>query len=58
MLYHLLYPLHESISAFNVFRYLTFRTAYAALTALLISLCVGPYVIRWLTQRQHLRPTR
>ncbi|MBP1721872.1 MAG: hypothetical protein H6Q45_484, partial [Deltaproteobacteria bacterium] len=26
MLYHLLYPLHETYSIFNVFRYITFRT--------------------------------
>jgi phospho-N-acetylmuramoyl-pentapeptide-transferase len=29
MLYHLLYPLHEVYSIFNVFRYITFRTIYA-----------------------------
>ncbi|MGQ4809092.1 Phospho-N-acetylmuramoyl-pentapeptide-transferase [Candidatus Entotheonellaceae bacterium PAL068K] len=52
MFYHLFYPLHQTLSAFNVFRYLTFRTAYAALTALLISLFVGPSVIRWLERRQ------
>ena len=28
MFYHLLYPLHSQISAFNVFRYITFRTIY------------------------------
>ena len=38
MLYHLLYPLHEATSAcFNVFRYITFRTAAATLTALFLS---------------------
>lgn len=52
MLYHLLYPLHASHSAFNVFRYITFRTLIAALTALLISLVLGPWVIRHLTARQ------
>ncbi len=50
MLYHLLYPLHETYKFFNVFRYITFRTVVAALTSLLISLVVGPYLIRWLTQ--------
>jgi phospho-N-acetylmuramoyl-pentapeptide-transferase len=49
MLYHLLYPLHKTISAFNVFRYITFRTIYASLTALLICLLLGPWVIRRLT---------
>ena len=34
MLYHLLYPLRDVISGFNVFRYVTTRTAFAALTAL------------------------
>ncbi len=46
MLYHLLYPLHEVFSFFNVFRYITFRTIYAILTALLISFVVGPWIIR------------
>jgi len=45
MLYHLLYPLHEQFSALNVFRYLTFRTAGAVLTALLISIFCGPWFI-------------
>ncbi len=52
MLYHLLYPLHEYFSAFNVFRYITFRTAYAVLTALLFCFLFGPLFIRWLRQRQ------
>lgn len=38
MLYHLLYPLHTVFSPFNVFRYITFRAAYATVTALLICL--------------------
>jgi phospho-N-acetylmuramoyl-pentapeptide-transferase len=38
--------------AFNVFRYITFRTAMALLTALLISLVLGPWVIRKLRDRQ------
>lgn len=52
MLYHLLYPLHTSISAFNVFRYITFRTIYAALTAFLICFLLGPWVIKKLGQMQ------
>ena len=52
MLYHLLYPLHTSISVFNVFRYITFRTIYAALTAFLICFILGPWVIRTLTHMQ------
>jgi phospho-N-acetylmuramoyl-pentapeptide-transferase len=46
MLYHLLYPLHNAISFFNVFRYITFRTIYAILTALLISFVIGPWLIK------------
>ena len=46
MLYHLLYPLHEAFSFFNVFRYITFRTIYAILTALLISFVLGPWLIK------------
>lgn len=52
MLYHLLYPLHVSHSVFNVFRYITFRTLIAALTALVISFLLGPWVIRRLTAGQ------
>ncbi len=50
MLYYLLYPLHDLISAFNVFRYITFRAAMAAITAFLISLIFGPLLIRKLKQ--------
>jgi len=52
MLYHLLYPLHASYTFFNVFRYITFRTIYAAITALLICFVVGPWLIRLLHDRQ------
>jgi len=52
MFYYLLYPLHGEIGAFNVFRYITFRTAMAALTALLVSLLLGPSLIRRLRQFQ------
>jgi phospho-N-acetylmuramoyl-pentapeptide-transferase len=42
--------LHEQagLSALNVFRYITFRSAYAAVTALLISFLFGPLLIEWL----------
>jgi phospho-N-acetylmuramoyl-pentapeptide-transferase len=46
VLYHLLYPLHDHWSVFNVFRYITFRTAAASLTALALSLLLGPWFIR------------
>ena len=45
MLYHLLYPLRDQIAGFNVFRYITFRTAFAALTALMICFILGPWLI-------------
>ncbi|HYU30677.1 MAG TPA: phospho-N-acetylmuramoyl-pentapeptide-transferase [Thermoanaerobaculia bacterium] len=48
MLYHLLYPLHEHIALFNVFRYITFRAAGAIVTALLLSWLLGPWFIRTL----------
>jgi len=46
MLYHLLYPLSRYVSFFNVFRYITFRAAYAAVTALIMAFIVGPAIIR------------
>lgn len=52
MLYHLLYSLHVDISAFNVFRYITFRTIYASLTAFLICVLLGPWVISKLSEKQ------
>jgi len=52
MIYHFLYPLHTTISAFNVFRYITFRTIYASLTAFLICFILGPWVIRRLQYMQ------
>ena len=48
MLYHLLFPLSEQWGAFNVFRYITFRAAMAAVTALAISFLLGPGFIRLL----------
>ncbi|NDG84813.1 MAG: phospho-N-acetylmuramoyl-pentapeptide-transferase [Proteobacteria bacterium] len=48
MLYSLLYPLHESIGFFNVFKYITFRTFGAMLTAIVFSLFFGGPFIRWL----------
>ncbi len=52
MLYHLLYPLHQTLSVFNVFRYITFRTIYGSLTAFLICFLMGPWVIRKLSYMQ------
>jgi phospho-N-acetylmuramoyl-pentapeptide-transferase len=58
LLYYLLFPLHTTYSGFNVFRYITFRAAMAALVALLLSFLLGPRLIRALTQKrigQHIR---
>jgi phospho-N-acetylmuramoyl-pentapeptide-transferase len=46
MLYHLLYPLSKMFTALNVFRYLTFRSAGAVITALIVSFVLGPGIIR------------
>jgi phospho-N-acetylmuramoyl-pentapeptide-transferase len=48
MLLRLLYPLRDVFFGFNVFRYITFRAAYATVTALLICFVFGPRMIRWL----------
>ncbi len=53
MLYWLLYrKLYLYFSPFRIFRYLTFRTVFASLTALLITLIIGPYVIERLREFQ------
>lgn len=52
MLYHLLFPLADRIAAFNVFRYITFRTAGAAVTALVLSLLLGPWFLSALRKLQ------
>jgi phospho-N-acetylmuramoyl-pentapeptide-transferase len=53
LLYWLLYEkLFPFFHPFRIFRYLTFRTVFASLTALLIALCIGPYVIQKLREFQ------
>jgi phospho-N-acetylmuramoyl-pentapeptide-transferase len=53
LLYWLLYQkLFPYFRPFRIFRYLTFRTAFASLTALLIALIIGPYVIEKLREFQ------
>jgi phospho-N-acetylmuramoyl-pentapeptide-transferase len=46
MLYNLLFQFHNQIPVLNVIQYITFRTAAASLTALVISLLLGPWLIR------------
>jgi phospho-N-acetylmuramoyl-pentapeptide-transferase len=53
LLYWLLYEkLFPFFHPFRIFRYLTFRTAFASLTALLIALFIGPWVIQKLREFQ------
>ncbi|MBD0315961.1 MAG: phospho-N-acetylmuramoyl-pentapeptide-transferase [Nitrospiraceae bacterium] len=58
MLYQLLYPLHTDFSFLNVFRYLSFRVIYAAVTAFLLAFALAPALIRKLQEirlGQHIR---
>ena len=57
MLYQFLYPLREFSPFFNVFRYITFRGAGASVTAFVICLGLGPWMIRLLKQMQALSHT-
>jgi phospho-N-acetylmuramoyl-pentapeptide-transferase len=54
MLYNLARPLADQFILFNLFRYITFRSGAACLTALVVSFILGPPTIRWLrsVQRQ------
>lgn len=52
MLYHLLYPLAAEFKLFNIFKYLTFRTIYAMITALVVCFVLGPWIIRKLESLQ------
>ncbi len=48
MFYAFLYPLKDYSIVFNLFKYITFRSAGAAVTAFLITLILGPKIIEWL----------
>ena len=52
MFYYFLTPLKNSFSAFNLFEYITFRAASAAIMALIISFIIGPWFIRILHKNQ------
>ena len=52
MLYHFLVPLTSYFTAFNVLRYISFRAAAAAVTALLVAFVVGPPILRRLRSMQ------
>jgi phospho-N-acetylmuramoyl-pentapeptide-transferase len=52
MFFNFLYPLHTDLSWLNVFRYITFRSIGSAVTAFLILVVVGPWLIAWLRKKQ------
>ncbi len=52
MLYILLVPLKKYFIFFNVFRYITVRTALAGITALLFTMVLGPWLIKYLRKHQ------
>jgi phospho-N-acetylmuramoyl-pentapeptide-transferase len=52
MLYHLLVPLADVFGPLNIFRYLTFRSIGAFLTALVLSFIIGGWLIQWLRSKQ------
>ncbi|MDX1401497.1 MAG: phospho-N-acetylmuramoyl-pentapeptide-transferase [Kiloniellales bacterium] len=52
MLYNLLAPLGDDFLLFNLFRYLTFRSGAAVMTALFLSFILGPQIISWLKSKQ------
>ncbi|HET7631749.1 MAG TPA: phospho-N-acetylmuramoyl-pentapeptide-transferase [Gemmatimonadaceae bacterium] len=58
MLYHLLVPLIHRFRALNLFNYITFRAAGAAVTALLLAFIVGPMLIRRLRNGQVIQSVR
>ena len=59
MLYNLAHPFAEQFALFNLFRYITFRSGAACLTALAVSLCLGPLVIaRLRLVQRHGQPIR
>jgi phospho-N-acetylmuramoyl-pentapeptide-transferase len=53
VLYYFLVPLAKDHIVFNVFRYLTFRSFMALISALVISLVIGPWIISRLREKQH-----
>jgi len=52
MLFHLFYPLASNLKILNIFKYLTFRTIYAMITALIVCFVLGPWIIRKLEGMQ------
>ena len=58
MFYHLIYPLHIHLSFLNVFRYITVRAAFAAITAFLVTLLIGTLVIKLLKKHKIVQVVR
>lgn len=59
MFYHLFFPLADRIGYMRLFGFITFRSAFAAITALLICFLLGSWLIRQLARwqlREHIRP--
>jgi len=52
MLFHLFYPLASNLKILNIFKYLTFRSIYAMITALIVCFVLGPWIIRKLESLQ------
>ncbi len=52
MLFNFLVPLSDDFLFFNLFRYLTFRSGGAVITALVLSFILGPKIISWLKSKQ------
>ncbi|MCD6115997.1 phospho-N-acetylmuramoyl-pentapeptide-transferase [bacterium] len=52
MLFHILYPLRDQFIGFNLLGYITFRSASAAVTALLVTFIIGPFILKWLRKKQ------
>ncbi len=52
MIYHLLVPLSDAIPGTNVFRYLTFRTAWGLITALVLAYVIFPAFIGWMNKKK------
>jgi phospho-N-acetylmuramoyl-pentapeptide-transferase len=52
VLYNLLYPLSNQYAIFNLFQYITFRTVYALITALVLCWILGPSFIRYVRKVQ------
>ncbi|MCK4226583.1 phospho-N-acetylmuramoyl-pentapeptide-transferase [candidate division WOR-3 bacterium] len=55
-MFYFLYPLREHFTIFNLLRYITFRSAYAAITSLLVSLIMGRRIICWLEAKNLREP--